>query len=439
MKALKSIPLSFYTILLTGIILIWVSSNYNWGNHHPKGILKSDACGYYAYLPAVFIYGDINFNFLDTLISNPQFPDNLKFDYREKHGDLNINKFYAGTALMQLPFFGAGYLLTKPDDPIAAGYGGLYQVLIQLSTIMYLLGSMIIIRKLLRLYQASEVNISIILLVLVFGTNVFHYTVSEPGMSHIYSLFCISLFLVLLKRYFITLKPGYWVSGFAILGLIILIRPVNIIIIGILPFIARTMFDLKKGLIQIIKRPAYLTLSIVLFMMIISIQALIYKLQAGDFLIYSYKEEGFNFLQPHFWDILFSYRKGLFIYTPVLFLILFFGSYKLFKTGLYQFITWAGFFILVTWILSSWHMWYYGGSFSSRVYIEYYPLFGILLGILLRDLKNRGLRKILIALLFLLIIICQIQTYQYRTGRIHWSEMNKGLYWDNFLRIDKLF
>jgi hypothetical protein len=38
----------------------------------------------------------------------------------------------------------------------------------------------------------------------------------------------------------------------------------------------------------------------------------------------------------------------------------------------------------------------------------------------------------------LLVIVCQIQTYQYRYNQIHWSEMNKEKYWEVFLRIDKL-
>jgi hypothetical protein len=38
----------------------------------------------------------------------------------------------------------------------------------------------------------------------------------------------------------------------------------------------------------------------------------------------------------------------------------------------------------------------------------------------------------------LLMFVCQIQTYQYRYGEIHWSEMTKDRYWNVFLRIDRL-
>ena len=42
------------------------------------------------------------------------------------------------------------------------------------------------------------------------------------------------------------------------------------------------------------------------------------------------------------------------------------------------------------------------------------------------------------AVLFALIILCQIQTYQYRYTLIHWSDMTREKYWDVFLRVDRI-
>ncbi len=67
--------------------------------------------------------------------------------------------------------------------------------------------------------------------------------------------------------------------------------------------------------------------------------------------------------------------------------------------------------------------------------IEYYIYFFILFSLLLQKSRRK---KFLTVLTLALIIICQIQTYQYKNGYIHWSEMNKERYWDNFLRIDKV-
>ena len=43
----------------------------------------------------------------------------------------------------------------------------------------------------------------------------------------------------------------------------------------------------------------------------------------------------------------------------------------------------------------------------------------------------------LVGLIVLLALLCQVQTYQYRHWQIHWSDMDKERYWENFLRIDK--
>jgi hypothetical protein len=83
-------------------------------------------------------------------------------------------------------------------------------------------------------------------------------------------------------------------------------------------------------------------------------------------------------------------------------------------------------------------LWYYGGSFSGRVFVEYLPLFAILLALTFKTIQQPLLKKAFTTLIFLLVVLCQIQTYQYRYYQIHWCDMNKEKYWDVFLRIDKI-
>jgi hypothetical protein len=76
-------------------------------------------------------------------------------------------------------------------------------------------------------------------------------------------------------------------------------------------------------------------------------------------------------------------------------------------------------------LLSSWWIWYYGGSFSLRAYIEYFGIFAILLTILFNEAKLFKLKTFLV---LFFIVLCQIQTYQYRYFIIHWSEMDQEKY-----------
>ena len=68
MKWFKNRSSTFYSFLLTAVILVWVSSNLNWGGGRWGHIVKTDGNGYYAYLPAVFIYHDLHFNFIDKFM-----------------------------------------------------------------------------------------------------------------------------------------------------------------------------------------------------------------------------------------------------------------------------------------------------------------------------------------------------------------------------------
>lgn len=93
--------------------------------------------------------------------------------------------------------------------------------------------------------------------------------------------------------------------------------------------------------------------------------------------------------------------------------------------------------LLLIYILSSWWSWWYGGSFSSRPFVEYLPLFAIPLGLAIHHLA-KGLRKGYVILLALLVVLCQIQTYQARYYRIHYEDMDRERYWQEFLRLDRL-
>jgi len=432
-----NISLFKITIVVILAITTIVSSNLNWGRDNWKGIIEADGKGYYAYLPATFIYNDFNYGFFQKIENEKYFDENFYYDYRHgAHGQV-INKYYCGTAVAELPFFFvahfASYMLGYETD----GYSKLYPILINLAALFYLFVGLLYLNSSLKTYAINEWQRCLILFAAVFGTHLFYYAVGEPGMSHIYSFAFISMFLFYARQYFSAFHKKYILFLALSLGMITLIRPINGIIIFALPFAAGNFSTLKTGVTLLFRDKLWLFYSVFGFFAILSIQFIIYKISTGSFFVYSYGDEGFNFLSPHFFDILFSYKKGLFLYTPLLFLALI-GGYFLWKSSRFAFFAWFGFFILLTYIFSSWWMWYYGGSFSSRVYVEFIPLFMILLALALKKIKPRLLNRLFITMIGLLIVVCQIQTYQYRYFEIHWSDMTKEKYWDVFLRVDKL-
>lgn len=425
------------TILCIGFIMVFVSSNINWGKDHWKGILEADAKGYYAYLPAAFIYHDLNFGFFEEIEQKKYHNPNLYYDYRYEFNGKMVNKYYGGTALAQTPFFLIAHWYSAWSIHDQDGYSKPYPIMLNIASIFYCLLGLLYLSKVLTLYQVKDRYQVMVLLALALGTNLFYYSVNELGLSHVYSFAFISLFIYHGLKYFQTPDNKKLILLFLLLGIIVLIRPINGIIVAILPFISGDFGKLKQGIAYAFSKYPILLLGILLSLGIVSFQLIWYKLSTGNYFVYSYGEEKMQFLSPHFWDILFSYKKGLFLYTPM-YLVSMLGGLYFWNRSKYAFWTWLGFFILLTYILSSWHMWYYGGSFSSRVFVEYLPYFGISLGLLFRSLQNRVLRKVLSGAIVVLVLFCQIQIYQYRYYQIHWEEMTKEKYWDVFLRIDKL-
>ena len=430
---MKKSDFSKITLIAIIVLITAISSNVNWGKERWKGIVEADGKGYYAYLPAVFIYKDLNFGFFDHIEKEKYYNPNRYYDYRANsgHGHL-INKYYCGTAVAELPFFLMAHGLTKWTGGDADGFSKYYMIFVNIAAIFYLFLGLFYLRKTLIAYAIPKWIISATLVLTVFATNLFVYTVVDTGLSHVFSFGFVSAFVYLSKRFFDSPNTKYLPILAALLGMIILIRPINLMILLSWPFLAGSLKALLDGLKFALSNYKKLLVSTLIFGVIVSIQLIVYKISTGHFIIYSYQEEGFNFLDPHFMDILFSYKKGLFLYTPM-YLLAMFGLIPLFKRNKFAAVTWLAFFVFITYIFSSWWMWYYGGSFSSRVYVEYIPVFMILFAILLSDTTQKWGRVAILSISFLLLAACQIQTYQYRYYEIHWDEMNKEKYWDVFL------
>src|SRR5690606_17724200 len=110
------IPLLFFITCLT------LDNSDKLATKRNTALLHWDAAGYYAYLPAFFIYKDASFGF-HTLAAGYSNDQSLK-----KDATLRINKYAAGPPLLMTPFFmtAHAYALIS-DDWIADGYSAPYR------------------------------------------------------------------------------------------------------------------------------------------------------------------------------------------------------------------------------------------------------------------------------------------------------------------------
>jgi hypothetical protein len=226
--------ISHATILFIGLALLFSSANINWGKTHWKNIIKADGKGYYAWLPAIFIYNDINFGFFDKIEKEKYFNKDLFYDYRVNINNKTTNKYFCGTAILQMPFFLTAHIITKLTNNDADGFSKWYAILINIAAIFYALAGLYFSNKILKDIGINNLNRSLTLIIMTFSTNLFYYVIGEPAMSHIYSFFCITVFCFFTMQ-IKTQKNALLISAI-LFGFIVLIRPVNGLIILIVPF-----------------------------------------------------------------------------------------------------------------------------------------------------------------------------------------------------------
>lgn len=400
--------------------------------------INADGKGYYDYLPSIFIYNDfVRFN-----CGIKECPE--KYERIKKMGvystlkDKKVDKYTCGTALLESPFFLVTFLANKRTYTIDEAYQPQYQHAIFYSALFYLFLSLYFLKLLLKLYRISPWIITSMQLLIVFATGISYYANYNAGYSHVFSLFAITLFSFMAKKYFIAPEKKIFILAIIVLALVTLIRPTNAVILFFTPFLAGNFMNFKKGVFFLLKKPLILFSGIAFSLLLLSIQPIAWYLQTSSFFLYPYIGEGFNWDDPQFINVLFSYRKGLFVYSPALFVSLLTVIWLFFRKRSFEGLMWVCFFILITYIISSWSTWSYGSSYGMRPYIDYLPVFVIPLALFLQD--NRiPVRVLVMGVLFGMAVINQIQTFQYKEYILTWDTMNKQDYWKVFLRTNHLF
>lgn len=149
-------------------------------------------------------------------------------------------------------------------------------------------------------------------------------------------------------------------------------------------------------------------------------QLIYWKVATGHFFTNSYANhgEGLDFLTPHTWSFLFSFRKGWFVYTPIMLLAVV-GLIRAYRTK--RDFAWAAiiFFVINIYIASSWTTWWYAGSFSQRTMVQTYPLMMVLIGITIQWLSAlRFYKWVCWSLVSLFAFHNVFQSWQYEKNKI---------------------
>jgi len=416
----------FFTALF--VIGLFLAYNFNVKNGKvpPPGVFYVDKASYYVYLPFTFIYG----------FDAQNFPKNIDkktrgFTLDLKH-DKVVVKTTCGIAILWSPFFLLTHGIATVFNLHPDGFSDFYAMMTILPAVFYLVLGLFFLKKFLDKYQSPLIAFVTILLIFL-GTNLYYYSLKDGLMSHDTTFCLTALLLFLLKTFLDNGKKPFrlFLAICVTASFIILIRPTGLIILLFILFLdVRSLKEAADRLLFFL-RPRYSLTFILIFILVFSPQLMYWHYLTGKFLYYSYPGEGFdNWKFPMLIPIWFSPLNGLFLYNPLALFFIAGGIIMILKkipNGI--FITF--FFLLISYIFSSWYSWYYGGGFGSRPFIDFIPLMAVPFAFFLDFIRKQKNLFVRTGILFLILFSVYYNLRMIYRGSD--TFMGSTWSWDDFL------
>ncbi len=430
---MKNLYNSYSIIVIFIVTVAVVLVNFSHHKWQKENIIESDVKSYYAYLPAAFIYNDLTLEYTnsDSRLYNKTWPVSLP------NGNKLIVTSY-GMSVMYAPFFLMAHAYASLSDVYEAdGYTMPYELAVNFSSVVFMILGLFYLRKLLLRYFHDWIT-SLVILLIGVGTNLAFFTTYKAAMPHSFSFALITIFVYyVIQWYESPSRKMTFLIGF-LFGLIVLVRTTNILVlIFLILWDVKTWQEFKERILFFIKRFDYVLIMLAMFLLVWMPQFAYWKMVADKWIFYSYgaKEASFYWSNPQIWNILFSYKKGWFVYTPIMFFAfigIFFLPYR-FRQEFWAILI---FTLANIYVQSSWWSWWFGGGFSIRVFIDSYGIMAIPLATLIKTSSEKTIPKFAFpALLLVLMWYNTFQIRQFHNNAIHWWWNTKEAYWENFLKL----
>ena len=352
--------------------------------------------GYYLYLPAVMLDRDITME----RTAERSFVDRtgeMQGVQRVPPRDHYLDKYPLGEAIMLVPFFVLGDAAARVVGARTDGFSTPYQWAAAAAGLVYaLLGLAVLGFLLLRWF--SRVTVVLTLLALTFGTGLFHYATYDAVFSHAFSFFLVAVIFRLAVS--VCDRPHPWNAAALGLasGLLAAVRPTNVVILVFVSLLGITRLHDARQRIGALRRHSHLlALGMAAFVVPLLPQVAYWHVITGKFFVYAYGDEHLDLLRPHLFSVLFSVRKGLFFWAPLLLLAVVGLSY-LRRYAPETFVPAVAYLAVSTWVIASWSTWWYGGSLGQRAFVETLPVFALGLAALVETVQERIRRVVLLSL-----------------------------------------
>ena len=435
---------SLLGLLLAYLIIICTHFFYfpKWSFSRTEATLSWDVSGYYMYLPAIFIYKDLKkCDFHKEILAKYGPTPDFQQAYEHPSGN-QVMKYSIGQAIQFAPsfFIAHAWASASPKYP-ADGFSFPYQFMISMNSLLMAFIGLYYLRRVL-LYFFDDGVVALSVLAVVLGSNYLNYSAIDGAMTHNY-LFTIYALLIFQTIHFYR-NPNLFkaICIGLLIGIAALTRPTEIIACLIPILWGVNMFS-KTAILErlnLLKSKLPLLASAVIACIAVgSIQLFYWKFVSGDWLVYSYEDQGFSWLKPHIKNGLISCKAGWLMYSPLMGFSLI-GFYHLFKKNRNIFAACFIFSMLFMYITFAWDIWWYGGSLGQRALIQAYPILMFPFSSFLTWLKKQHL-SIKTILGILMGIFCYFNlwfTHQaHKGGLLYVGQMTDAYYFKTLGRYKK--
>jgi hypothetical protein len=407
-------------------------------------VVDHDTFGYYLYLHQAFIAHDLEIKdraSVESLIQQHGLQTYL-YHITQVENKNHVMKYSMGMAILYSPGFLVGHVLAGwmgyPQD----GFSPPYMVALKIWCILVSMLGIWLLRRLLLRYVGDPVA-AMVLVITLIGTHYIHNIAMKGNhtLSHNFLFTGYLLLIWLTRRWHAAPTLARILPIGLCAGSMILARPTELVCLFI-----PLLWDVrdKDSLVakaRLLARSWRQLLAFTGVMLLIALPQFIYwEWVTGKWLNSSYggdAGEGFEWANPFLLEVLFGFRKGWFIYTPMA-LVGIAGLIFCYRRAPGLFWPIAAYLVVNLYLVSAWSCYWYANHFGQRALLPAMAVLALPMGVLLDALWRGRRRSTVIALnvvmglvtVFLLLNI--FQTYQFQKGIIDGVRMTKAAYFTGF-------
>lgn len=383
-RAKKAGPLWLVPAAVLALVVYQSSAGLN------RPVIRSDGEGYYAYLRLYLIQHRLDFADLPMRLP----PAVYGFRIHPRTGRL-ADIYPIGTALCMAPFFAVGHAAAVLGGWKADGWSEPYQWAILIAGICWLsIGMWAAFRVVANRTAPKPAAAAVV--VMGLGTNLLHYAIAEPSMSHIYAFGTVAVLLWLGDRFWAHATALGAAALGAACALLFSIRHYDVLLAAVALY--PVVWKSNRLVLRRYWSPFLASTAIVLLP-----HLTVSTYYLGAPWETTYWGLAIHWTHPRFLAMLFSVGRGWWFWNPVAALGVGGLVAGLFHPKLRWFCAAAVFVITVTtYILACWSSETFGDGFGHRMYVDLLPLTAVGLALSLNCARRPAYYMIVLNLYLML-------------------------------------